>query len=70
MKRAESIINEHREALDRLAAALLEREILDAEEIDKAIKGEELPPFVKPNGDGKNLSEGTRGEVAAAPIKS
>lgn len=57
MKRAEIIINEHRDSLDRLAAALLEREILDAEEIDKAIKGEELPPFVKPNGNGKNQSE-------------
>jgi cell division protease FtsH len=60
MKRAEIIINEHRDSLDRLAAALLEREILDAEEIDKAIKGEELPPFVKPNGNGKNQSEESR----------
>ncbi|HEY9164745.1 MAG TPA: ATP-dependent zinc metalloprotease FtsH [Candidatus Kryptonia bacterium] len=54
MTRAEEIINEHRDALDRLASALLEREILDADEIEKCIKGEELPPVAKPNGDGKN----------------
>ncbi len=41
MTRAEEIINENRESLDRLASALLEREILDSEDIDKAIKGEE-----------------------------
>ena len=57
MTRAEEIINEHPDALERLAGALLEREILDSEEIDKAIKGEELPPFVKPNGNGENQSQ-------------
>lgn len=65
MTRAEEIINDHRDSLDRLASALLEREILDAEEIDMAIKGEELPPFVKPNGEGKSQPEGSRGQVAA-----
>ncbi len=60
MMRSEEIIVAHRDALDRLASALLEREILDADEIDKAIKGEELPPFVKPNGNGKSQ------DVAAA----
>ena len=59
MTRAEEIINEHRDALDRLASALLEREILDADEIEKCIKGEELPPFVKPNGEGKNEKAAT-----------
>ncbi|HUI30416.1 MAG TPA: ATP-dependent zinc metalloprotease FtsH [Candidatus Acidoferrales bacterium] len=57
MGRAENIINNHKDALDRLAAALLEREILDADEIGKAIKGEELPPFVKPNGNGTQPEE-------------
>ncbi len=54
MTRAEDIINNHKDALDRLATALLEREILDADEIEKSIRGEELPPMVKPNGEGKN----------------
>ncbi len=66
MSRAEEIINDHRDSLDRLAGALLEREILDADEIDKAIKGQELPPFVKPNGEGNNQSDGSRGQVATA----
>ncbi len=67
MGRAEQIINDHRDALDRLATALLEREILDAEEIDKCIKGEELPPFVKPNGDGKSQPEVSSGQIPATP---
>jgi cell division protease FtsH len=70
MKRAEEIINSHKDSLDRLAAALLEREILDAEEIEKTIKGEELPPFVKPNGNGKTSAEESSGQVAAVPNKS
>ncbi|MEW6512214.1 MAG: ATP-dependent zinc metalloprotease FtsH [Bacteroidota bacterium] len=44
MKRAEKILNENISTLHRLAAALLEREILDASEIDTIIRGEELPP--------------------------
>ncbi len=67
MERAEQIINEHKDALDRLASALLEREILDADEIDKSIKGEELPPFVKPNGNGKSQPEISGGQVTTAP---
>ncbi len=66
MSRAEKIINEHRDSLDRLANALLEREILDADEIDKSIRGEELPPFVKPNGNGKNPTDESQGQVTPA----
>jgi len=42
--RAENILKEHIDVLHRLADALLEREILDSEEIDMLIKGENLPP--------------------------
>ncbi len=70
MSRAEKIINEHPDALDRLANALLEREILDADEIDKAIRGEELPPFVKPNGNGKPQADSTQGQITSTTIKS
>ena len=45
MQRAEHILTENMETLHRLAAALLEREILDAIEIDAVIRGEELPPM-------------------------
>lgn len=47
MERANKILKDNIDALHRLSAALLEREILDGEEIDKIIKGEELPPFEK-----------------------
>jgi cell division protease FtsH len=44
MKRAEKILNENIDKLHRLAAALLEREILDSTEIDTILRGDELPP--------------------------
>jgi len=44
MNRADTILKENMDVLHRLAAALLEREILDATEIDLIIKGESLPP--------------------------
>ncbi len=61
MKRAEDILLEHRETLDRLSEALLEREILDSDEIDHILRGEALPPKKfedeVPNG-GNALKEG------------
>jgi cell division protease FtsH len=53
MKRAEKILNENQETLHRLAAALLEREILDGVEIDAIIRGEQLPPVEK-RGNGES----------------
>jgi cell division protease FtsH len=47
MKRADKILKDNVKILHRLANALLEREILDSEEIDKIIRGEELPPVEK-----------------------
>jgi cell division protease FtsH len=47
MDRAEKILQDNIEVLHRLAIVLLEREILDSEEIDKIIRGEELPPLRK-----------------------
>jgi cell division protease FtsH len=44
MNRAENLLRENLDALHRLALALLEREILDGDEIDKVIRGESLPP--------------------------
>jgi cell division protease FtsH len=51
-KRAEKILRENIDTLHRLSMVLLEREILDATEIDMIIRGEELPPVVqKTNGE-------------------
>lgn len=47
MERAEKILRDNIDALHRLANALLERETLTGDEIDKIIKGEDLPPVQK-----------------------
>jgi len=47
MTRAENILKENMDVLHRLSKELLEREILDADEINKIINGEELPPLKK-----------------------
>ncbi|MCX7985249.1 MAG: ATP-dependent zinc metalloprotease FtsH [Bacteroidetes bacterium] len=49
MRRAEKIIRENLDTLHRLANALLEREILDSEEIDLIMQGKPLPPLERSN---------------------
>jgi cell division protease FtsH len=44
MNRAEKILRDNIDLLHKLSLELLEREILDSEEIGRIIKGEELPP--------------------------
>jgi cell division protease FtsH len=46
---AVSILSSHRDALERIAQALLEREVLDAGEVEMLIAGKELPARVNPN---------------------
>jgi cell division protease FtsH len=60
MERAERILAENVDELHRLALALLEREILDGDEIDKIIRGETLPPVERrTNGAGTSASGST-----------
>jgi len=47
MSHAEKILKDKVDILHKLSMELLEREILDAHEIDAIINGEELPPVVK-----------------------
>ncbi|HEY4960728.1 MAG TPA: ATP-dependent zinc metalloprotease FtsH [Terriglobales bacterium] len=49
---ATSILSSHREALERIAQALLEREVLDANEVMMLIAGTELPVRVDHNAPG------------------
>jgi cell division protease FtsH len=42
---AHTILEAHQDAMHRIAAALLERETIDAEEVRMLIDGEELPPM-------------------------
>ena len=51
MAKAERILAENIDILHKLSVELLEREILDSEEIDKIIRGEVLPPFKKNGSD-------------------
>jgi cell division protease FtsH len=41
---AHTLINTHQDAMHRIAAALLERETIDSEEVKMLIEGKELPP--------------------------
>jgi len=42
--RAENLLRKNEDVLHRIAKALLEREILDGEEIDRIIQGKSLSP--------------------------
>ncbi len=60
MTRAEQILRDNIELLHKLSLTLLEREILDAIEIDTIIRGEELPPVEKRgNGHAPSAVEST-----------
>ena len=47
--RAKEILTERRELMDQIASVLLEREVLDGEDLDALMEGKELPP---PDGEG------------------
>ncbi len=46
--RARRVIEEHSEAMHRIALALLEREVLDGSEVRQLIAGEQLAAFIPP----------------------
>jgi cell division protease FtsH len=60
MKRAEQILTDNMDVLHKLAETLLDREILDAAEIDTIMRGEVLPPT-------ERRRNGSRAASAAAP---
>ena len=45
---AKQIISDNRDTLERIARALIEREVLDANEIKLLVEGQELPPMPPP----------------------
>ena len=65
-KKAEEIIKKHIDKLHSLADALLEREILDGDEIDKILNGEELKPVKKKVKKVKKKPEEKSNDVPAA----
>jgi cell division protease FtsH len=69
MQRAEKIIDDNLDTLHRLASALLDREILDGEEIDKIIRGEELPAVRKGDGQAPPVAENSENtKTTAQPL--
>jgi cell division protease FtsH len=67
MKRSEKILRENIETLHRLSNALLEREILDSDEIDKIIRGEDLPPPIEKRKNGDPAKASGQGTKPALP---
>src|SRR6266536_2752662 len=70
---AARILAERRAALDRLAAALLERETLEREQVEMVVAGQSLPPYVPPPAptarpDGEAEKERARGERTSGGI--
>lgn len=65
---AERVLREHLDKLHAIANALLEREILDADEIDQILRGEELGPVKDGHvdGDGRPEAKEKKGEEPAA----
>src|SRR6266513_1031149 len=75
-ERAKTVLLEHRDALDRLAAALLERETLDREVVEMVVAGKPLPPLPPPpaappaptaEGAAREKTPAARGLVLGSP---
>jgi len=64
-EQARNILADHRAALDRLAATLLERETLDREDVEAVVAGKTLPP-VAPAAPPPVAADGGQKEKAAA----
>ena len=56
---AYQIINEHHDVMHKMAAALLERETIDANEIKMIIAGKDLPPIKPTDGNGSATADST-----------
>jgi cell division protease FtsH len=67
-ERAKSIILENRDAMIRIALALLEREVLDANELKLILEGKQLPARVIPQkGDGDGVQQVLKPEPGRTP---
>ncbi len=66
-KRAIEILSANIDKLHALSNVLLEREILDNEEIEKVLRGEQLPAIIK-DGNGSSNSTAASTSVVPSPI--
>jgi cell division protease FtsH len=65
-KSAVEILSNNKDIMHRMSAALLEREVLDANEIKLIIEGKELPPIKMPS-SGDGVQQVLKPEVARNP---
>ena len=66
---AKGVLSENRDALVRIALALIEREVLDASEIKMLIEGQELPKIVPPPKSDDGVQQVIKPEPGRAPAK-
>jgi len=66
---AKQLLADNREVLTRIANALLEREVLDANEIRLLIEGKELPPVKLPSKDDGGVQQVLKPEPGRQPVK-
>jgi len=67
--KALELMTTHRDLLDRLTNALVDRETLSADDFEAIIRGEELPPLFK-KGDGAPPKPPTTPEPERARVKA
>jgi cell division protease FtsH len=68
--RASTILSANRELLDRIAQALLERETIDREDLDRLVKNQPLPPRTLPPVEPSALAPGPPAKSGAAPSRA
>jgi cell division protease FtsH len=68
--RATAIIIENRDLLDRIAAALLDRETIDREDLDHLVKNLPLPPRSLPPVDSASASPNPPSKPGVAPARA
>ena len=66
-KQARKILEEHREELDRVAAVLIEREVLEREEFEAVMEGKELPPLVLKEDDKDSSASSSEQQSSEKP---
>jgi cell division protease FtsH len=66
---AKQVISENREVLERIAHALIEREVLDASDIKLLVDGQELPRIIPPSKPDDGVQQVLKPEPGRAGLK-